>query len=60
MIRSDNPHDDVAAVEASFLRATREALRLAKLHGQRVPIERDGEVVWVDPDEVKLPESDEG
>ncbi len=46
---------DMAGTEAAMLRATRRALEQAKMHGELVPQWREGKVVWVRPEEIKLP-----
>ena len=51
---SDN-NRDMAGTQAAMLRATRKALNEAKMRGERVPQWRDGEVVWVRPEEIELP-----
>ena len=48
-------NEDLAGTQAAMLRATRKALHEATIRGLRVPQWRDGKVVWVDPDEIKLP-----
>jgi hypothetical protein len=49
-------NQDMAGTQAAMVRASRKALHEAKLRGESVPQWRDGKVVWVDPDEVKLPQ----
>ncbi len=54
----DNQLDDdrdMVGTDAAMLRATRRALREAKMHNVPVPVWRDGRVVWVDADEIVLP-----
>jgi hypothetical protein len=53
MNRSDK-NQDMAGTQAAMLRATSKALHEAKLRGELVPQWRDGQVVWVRPEEVEL------
>lgn len=39
-------------INRAYDRAVREALRKHKLAGNAVPIERDGKMVWLQPDEI--------
>ncbi len=52
-------NQDMAGTQAAMLRATRKAINEAKLRGELVPQWRDGKVVWVRPEEIKLPASQE-
>ena len=48
-------NQDMAGTQAAMLRATRKAINEAKLRGELVPQWRDGNVVWVRPEDVDLP-----
>jgi len=41
-------------VVGSYGRAVKEALRKHKQAGNPVPIERDGKMVWLQPDEIEV------
>jgi len=57
--RSGNDKD-LAGTQAAMIRATRRALHEARIHGVPVAQWRDGKVVWVHPDEIKLPPESSG
>lgn len=40
-----------------YARAVKEALRKHKQAGNPVPIERDGKMVWLQPDEIEIEEA---
>ena len=58
MTSSDNSKQQ-SGTQAAMVRATRRALHEAKIHGEAVPLWRDGQVVWVQPDAVELPREEE-
>jgi hypothetical protein len=58
MTPSDNSKQQ-SGTQAAMVRATRRALHEAKIHGETVPLWRDGQVVWVQPDEVEPPREEE-
>jgi len=60
MMKWSEKNQDMAGTQAAMLRATRKAIQEAKLRGELVPQWRDGKVVWVRPEEVELPPSQEG
>ena len=39
-------------INKAYERAVKDALRKHKLAGNPVPIERDGKIVWLQPDEI--------
>jgi hypothetical protein len=41
-------------INKAYERAVKEALRKHKLAGNPVPIERDGKLVWLQPDEINV------
>jgi len=41
-------------INKAYERAVKEALRKHKLAGNPVPIERDGKLVWLQPDEIEV------
>ena len=41
-------------INPAYDRAVREALRKHKLAGNPVPTERDGKMVWLQPDEIEV------
>ena len=41
-------------INRAYDRAVREALKKHKLAGNPVPIERDGKMVWLQPDEIEV------
>ena len=41
-------------INKAYERAVREALLMHKRAGNPVPIERDGELVWLQPDEIEV------
>jgi hypothetical protein len=47
-------------VEAAMNRSIREALRRHKLLGESIAVSRDGKVVIVPPEEIELPDPNEG
>lgn len=47
-------------VEAAMIRSIREALRRHKLLGESIAVSRDGKVVIVPPEEIELPDSNDG
>jgi hypothetical protein len=53
-------NQDMAGTQAAMLRATRKAISEARLRGELVPQWRDGTVVWIRPEEIELPPSQEG
>lgn len=55
MIKWSDENQDMAGTQAAMLRATRQALQEARLRGELVPQWRDGQVVWIRPDEIELP-----
>ena len=59
MMTWSEKNQDMAGTQAAMLRATRKALQEAKLRGELVPQWRDGKVVWVRPEEIKLPAAQE-
>jgi hypothetical protein len=61
-----DPRKDIDAVFAEGVEidralqgAVREAIRRHKLLGNPIATWRDGEVVWIEPDEIDIPEDDE-
>ena len=59
MMNWSEKNQDMAGTQAAMLRATRKAISEAKLRGELVPQWRDGKVVWVRPEEIELPASQE-
>ena len=55
MMNWSDKNKDMAGTQAAMLRGTRKALHEAELRGELVPQWRDGKVVWVRPEEVELP-----
>jgi hypothetical protein len=55
MMKWSDKNQDMAGTQAAMLRATRRAIQEARLRGELVPQWRDGQVVWVRPDEIELP-----
>jgi len=55
MMNWSDKNRDMAGTQAAIIRATRNALHEAELRGELVPQWREGEVVWVRPEEVELP-----
>jgi hypothetical protein len=41
-------------INKAYERAVKEALRRHKLAGNPVPIERDGQLVWLQPDDIEV------
>jgi len=54
-INWSDKNQDMAGTQAAMVRATRKALHEAKIRGELVPQWRDGKVVWVRPEEIELP-----
>ena len=44
-------------INLAYARAVKEALRKHKQAGNPVPIERDGKMVWLQPDEIEIEEA---
>ena len=59
MIKWSDNDQDMAGTRAAMLRATRKAIHEAELRGELVPQWRDGKVVWVRPEEIKMPPAEE-
>ena len=55
MMKWSDENQDMAGTQAAMLRATRRAIQEARLRGELVPQWRDGQVVWIRPDEIELP-----
>ena len=55
MMNWSDKNQDMAGTQAAMVRATRKALHEAELCGELVPQWRDGKVVWVRPEEIELP-----
>lgn len=55
MMKWSDENQDMAGTQAAILRATRRAIQEARLRGELVPQWRDGQVVWIPPDEIELP-----
>lgn len=56
-----NPADDLFVryseeINRAYDRAVREALLMHKRAGNPVPIEREGKLVWLQPDEIEVSE----
>jgi hypothetical protein len=54
VIQPSDKNLDMAGTQAAMIRATRRALHEARIHGELVPVWREGNVVWVHPDEIEL------
>jgi hypothetical protein len=48
--------DDREGMDRALARAVREAVLQHKREGNPVAIRRDGKVVWINPDEIELPD----
>jgi len=48
--------DDREGMDRALARAVREAVLQHKREGNPVAIWRDGKVVWINPDEIELPD----
>lgn len=63
MVEHERPPDDNDRVlsdqiVAAAQRAVREALRDHKQAGNPIAVWRDGQVVWIPPEEIKVPDED--
>lgn len=59
MMKWSEKNQDMAGTQVAMLRATRKALHEAKLRGELVPQWHNGKVVWVRPEEIELPATQE-
>ena len=46
---------EITPIERALRRAVREALIRHKKLGQRIVVWRDGQVVWIPPEEIEIP-----
>ena len=56
----DKAINDDAAIERALGLGVRDALRLHKAMGVPIAVARDGRVVWIPPEEIVIPDDDEG
>ena len=56
----DELFEDGRAIDQALLDAARDARLLHKAFGRPMATWRDGQVVWVQPDEIQIDGSDEG
>ena len=57
--RPEDLYVDPEKMNEAMARAARDAYRLHKQSGQPIVVWRDGKVVWIPPEEIRLKDEDE-